>query len=526
MLQVSHLTKYYGTERILNKISFGIERGHKVALVGFNGTGKTTMLKILAGIVEVDSGKIEFQPNITVGFLPQDSNEYNKENVLAFLKKYVGKDDEEFIRNIEIMFAGFGLQSVVKNKKIGDLSSGQKTKVFLTAILLKKPDLLLLDEPTNNLDLPALIWLEDYLQRFKNACIIVSHDRKFLDNVTNKIFELNWTSKDITISNGMYTNFLNQKAKEVEKQFMRHDMQRDEINRIQVLAEQKRQDAIKGAKWKGTDNDHMLIGFKRDRAGNSFKDSKVLYNRIKRMDIIEKPVVRKDLKIKLSAFDDGASKDFLVKDLICGYDDGFRVGPINLDLKFGNKICILGLNGSGKSTFLKTLMGIIPKISGSIEIAKGIKFGNLMQEHESLPTGETLINFLKKRTKQEENIMHNHLVHFGFSEWQLTKKIKTLSPGGRARLILAYFSLTDVNVLVLDEPTNHLDIEAGMALEVALENFTGSVLVVTHDRYFVEKTKLDTIYVLENSILNKVDDFAKFLEEMGNRSKKLIRLLK
>jgi ATPase subunit of ABC transporter with duplicated ATPase domains len=525
MLKVNNITKFYGPEKVLNKISFILERGHKVALVGFNGTGKSTLLKILAGFVDRDAGVIDMHKNATMGFLPQDSSDHDNENILEFLQKYVGENDEPFLRKIEIMFSGFALPSEIKFKKISELSSGQKTKVFLTGLLLKKVDLMLLDEPTNNLDLPALIWLEDFLKRTETAFIVVSHDRKFLDSVTNKIYEIDWKERGLRITNGKYSDYLAQKQKEMARTLLEHEMQNEEMHRLQKSAEQKRDDAKAGSKWMGTDNDKILRGFKRNRAGHSFRDSKVIYARLKRIEKIEKPNYRKDFKIEILPEDSGVSRDILIRDLVCGYDDGFRVGPINLEVPFGSRVCILGLNGSGKSTLLKTVTGLIPKISGEIAISGGVKIGNLMQEHESLPKKETLLGFLKKRTDLDDKYLHNHLLHFSFKEWQIKEKIETLSPGGRARLLLALFAATKVNVLVLDEPTNHLDMEAEDALEKSLAQFEGTVITVTHDRFFVEKNKTDSLYVLDNSTLNKIADFKEYVAEMEKKSKKLLRML-
>jgi len=525
MLKVTNITKFYGPEKVLNKISFILERGHKVALVGFNGTGKSTLLKVLAGLVDRDAGLIEMHKGVTLGFLPQDSTDHNQENVLDFLKKYTGEKSEEFLRKIEIMFAGFGLVTEIKDKKISGLSSGQKTKVFLVGLLLKKVDLMLLDEPTNNLDLPALIWLEDFLKRTETAFIVVSHDRKFLDNVTNKIYEIDWKDRTLRITNGKYSDYLVQKQKEQARTLLEHEMQNEEMHRLQKSAEQKRDDAIAGAKWMGTDNDKILRGFKRNRAGHSFSDSKVIYARLKRIERIEKPNYRKNFKIEILPEDSGVSRDISIRDLVCGYDDGFRVGPIDLEIPFGSRICILGLNGSGKSTILKTITGLLPKISGNISISGGVKIGNLMQEHESLPKKETVLDFLKKRTDLDDKYLHNHLLHFSFKEWQITEKIEVLSPGARARLLLALFAATNVNVLVLDEPTNHLDMEAEDALEKSLAQFEGTVITVTHDRFFVEKNKTDSLYVLDNHILNKIADFKEYVGEMEKKSKKLLRML-
>lgn len=526
MLKVSNLTKYFGEQKILNKISFVVERGHKIALVGFNGTGKTTLLKILSGEQSDYKGKVEFQKNITVGFLPQDPNQYNSEKVIKFLEKYVGDNSPLFYRDVEIMFAGFALPSEVKNKKIGELSSGQKTKVFLTGLLLKRVDLMFLDEPTNNLDLPALIWLEDFLQNTKSSFIVVSHDKTFLDHVANKIYELDWKDRTLEITNGRYSDYLIQKQKEKERQKLQHEIQKQDIKQLRVVIKQKQEKFEKGRKYQGTDNDRILRGYRRDKAGDSLRDAKVVNNRIKRMDIIENPNNRKEFNIEINPEDQGKSRDILISDLVCGYGDGFEVGPINLDIPFTSKVCILGLNGSGKSTLLKTITGRISEISGKISVGSGVKFGNLMQEHESLPGKETVLGFLMKRIDVEKNILHNHLKHFGFIDEQMKTKIETLSPGGRARLLLAYFSADNVNVLILDEPTNHLDMEAEEALSKTLQKFEGTVLVVTHDRFFVEKTGTDLLYVLEDGKLTKIKDFKQYVSEMEKRAKKLLRMLR
>lgn len=553
MLKVKDLTKYYGEDRILNRVSFHVAKEHKVALVGYNGVGKTTLLKILEGEESKDKGKIEFGKNTRVGFLPQDPHMYNKLIVIDYLNQYVGRDDEEFRRELEIMFSGFALDTEIKNKKIAHLSSGQKTKVFLIAILLKRPNLLLLDEPTNNLDLPALIWLEDYLQKMKTAFIVVSHDKKFLDNVANKVYEIDWETKKVIISNGKYSDYLDRKEKEHKRQSIQHEIQKADIKRLRTLAKTKKEKAAAGAKFKGPDNDKISQGYHRNRSANSLHDAKIIYNRIDRIDEIDKPTTRKDFEIDIKADKSASSKDILVRDLVCGYETGslekdaknsdwggnFKIGPINIEIQFGSRVCILGLNGSGKTTFLKTITGRIEPLSGEILNGNGVKFGNLMQEHETLQKGETLINFMERKIdfkkddedsetnpKTKKEYIINHLIHFGFRENQLNTKIGVLSPGGRARLLLAYFSATDVNVLILDEPTNHLDMEAGEALDKALDKFKGTVITVTHDRFFVERNMFETLYLLDNKKIQKLESFKDYVAQMEKRAKKLLHLLK
>jgi ATP-binding cassette subfamily F protein 3 len=526
MIEVKNLTKYYDEERILNRISFKIEKEHKVALVGFNGVGKTTLLKILGGFEKVDKGDIKYNKKVKIGFLPQTSKEYDKYKVIDFLKEYTELvDDEPFRRNIEIMFAGFVLESEIKNKYISELSSGQKTKVLLTALLMKKPNLLLLDEPTNNLDLPALIWLEKYLQDFKSAIIVVSHDKKFLSNIANKVYEIKWSDKTLEISNGTYEDYLERKAKELKRQQLDYDLQQEDINRLKKLAKSKQDDAARGAKYVSPDNDHMLQGYRRNKSAGSLKDSKVIYNRIDRMDKVDKPEHRKSFIIDINESEIGDSREIQIKDLVTGYED-FEIGPIDLKIEASQRICLLGLNGSGKTTFLKTLLGNIDKKSGEIEIGDGIKFGNLTQEQENLPSKEKLIEFLIKKTGESKKTVESILEFFGFIEKDFNKNIALLSPGEKARLVLSLFAIENVNTLILDEPTNHLDLEAIDALDKAVNKFKGTIIFVTHDRQFVEKTRFNKLYLLEKGKINEISNFKDYVSEMEKKSKKLIRMIK
>ncbi len=305
-----------------------------------------------------------------------------------------------------------------------------------------------------------------------------------------------------------------------------HDAQIEEVGRLKTLAKNQQEKGRLGSKWKGSDNDKMLRGFKQNRAGNSFKDSKVTYNRIKRMDITDKPKERRELSLSIEPHIDEGPRNIVMKDVVCGYDDGFSVGPVSFDLPFGKRICIVGPNGVGKSTILKTLVGTIPAKSGEVSIDSGVRFGNFMQEHESLPKEKTLVGFFKFHFPDlERETIHNHLGHFGFSDAAITAPIKVLSPGGRARLLFAYFAAQKVNVLILDEPTNHLDMEAEAALEEALKSFSGTVVTVSHDRRFVEAVDFDTYYVVSERGVERLDDFGTYVQEMEDRSRKLLRML-
>jgi ATP-binding cassette subfamily F protein 3 len=464
IVKTKKIKKSYGSLAVLKDISFSLERGQKAALVGLNGTGKTTLLRIIAGLEEADSGKLELAKGTRIGYLPQD---FNSDSVL---------------------------------------SSGQKTKAALLKILEQGADLLLLDEPTNNLDLPSLVWLENFLQQSEAAGIVVSHDRRFLDRVVNKILEIDWRTKELTITNGTYSDYLKRAVKALARQKADYRLQQEEIERLTARAREKRQEAESGRSWQGqSDSDKLLRGFKRDRAKSSARTAKAMMTRIEHLEKVEKPAEREPLTIKLAADTRAGVRDIYLKDLIVGYDN-FRLSPVSLDLLYGKRIGIVGLNGAGKSALLKTLTGALAPISGKVEIGAGVRIGNMMQEHESLPREEAVLEFLKTKANLTETAAYHQLVKFGFQPDQVKQIIGELSRGARARLLLAYFSVLAVNVLVLDEPTNHLDLEALAALEETLSTYTGTVILVSHDRYFLGQARLDDIYVLADGKLTLMPD--------------------
>ena len=387
MIKVKNLQKRYGTLAVISDISFSIGRGEKVALVGHNGTGKTTLLKIMAGIEEPDAGVVEISRNACIGYLPQDSSLFGNETISEYLRRISGVDviEEElkkiaidlsdsviaeryselhetyerlegyaFDRRMEITLSGFGLNNVGLNHKVSDLSSGQKSKVALAGILLKGVDVLLLDEPTNNLDLPALIWLENFLQETKATCIIVSHDRRFLDRVAKRVFELDWRTRTLNTTKGTYSDYLKMMRKRIMRQKEEYRLQQEEISRLHEKAREKRVESAKGSRWIGSDNDKFLRGFKRDRAGKSAKTAKVIEKRIERIDKIERPIERDLFKISLAAERGHGTLNIQLLNVVAGYLNGFKIGPISLDIRYGERIGIMGLNGSGKSTLLKS----------------------------------------------------------------------------------------------------------------------------------------------------------------------------
>lgn len=559
MIKAKKLQKSYGPLFVLTDVSFSLGRGQKVALVGHNGTGKTTLLKILAGIEELDAGTLEIDQDVHVGYLPQDTSLSGDETISAYLRRVVGVDvleeeikklsdqlcdpikaklydeiQEKYVRldgyvfnhRIEVMLSGFGIQDVGLQRKLSDLSSGQKSKVVLAGILLKGVDLLLLDEPTNNLDLPSLIWLEDFLKKTNATCIIVSHDRQFLDRVVKKIFEINWHTRVLTVTNGVYSDYLAMKVKQIARQKEEHRLQQEEITRLNNQAREKKLDSERGAHWIGSDNDRVLRGFKRDRAGRSGRVAKAIEKRVEHMGKIDKPVERDLFEIPLEAEIDHGKPSIILTDVVAGYSKTFfRIGPMSFEIRYGERVGFMGLNGTGKSTLLKTITGYLPNLEGKIEIGSGIRIGNMMQEHEMLPRDLTPFCFLKERTNLDQEHVYAKLQRFCFNEKQIKSLICTLSPGERARLLLALFSSQSVNMLILDEPTNHLDLEALEALEEVLKTYKGTVLLVSHDRCFIENTLLDKMYVLSDGILSEISDYNAYVRSAEEKARKLIKLL-
>lgn len=558
MLKVDNLHKSYGATVVISDISFSLERGQKIALVGSNGSGKSTLLRLIAGIDELGGGDIVFSKNACVGYLPQDTSTIDDLPIRDYLRKVAGVDviesrmnelshkleekavaaeysdlQDVFLRldgyafdhRIEIVLAGFGLADIGLERRASQLSSGQKSKVTLAGILLKGVDILLLDEPTNNLDLPALVWLEDYLRKSEATVMIVSHDRRFLDRTVRKVFELDSRNHTLNISGGTYSDYLAMKSKRVTRQLQEFQEQQEEIGRLSERAGRLRTSSEKGSSWKGSDNDKFLRGFKQDRAGRSAKAAKSIEKRIDRIDRVEKPIERDPLKIDLVTEKSPISCVIALSNLVVGYDTGFSAGPISLTVSYGTRVGIMGLNGSGKSTLLKTIAGELSPLSGSVDIGRGLKLGNMMQEHETLPRDMTVLDCTMKRTGLAAQETFSHLVKFDITENQIRQSVGNLSPGGRARLLLAIFAATKVNALLLDEPTNHLDLEALEALEEALESYQGTVILVTHDRYFLETAKLDQVYVVSDGVFTKIPDYTTYVKAAETRAEQLLRSL-
>ena len=495
----------YGAETILEEINFEIKEKDKIAIIGRNGAGKTTFLNAIIDndILEEGIGEEKFhiykQGNPVIGYLKQmnfeNSNKTMLEEILEVYKPIIDLEnriqekekalqeqtDEKLIKEYtntleqyemqsgylykkeyEIAIKKFGFKAEDKQKKISEFSGGQRTKIAFLKLLLSKPDILLLDEPTNHLDIVAIEWLESYLKNYPKAVVIVSHDRMFLDKIVNKVYEIEYAS--MVEYKGNYTDFERLKKERYEKQLKDYEYQQAEIKRLQAIADRFR--------YKPTKAKMALSKLKK----------------IEQMTIIEKPE-EYDLKTFYANFDvkvQSGKMVLKVDKLEIGYDK--PIAEISFELYKGQKLAIIGENGTGKSTLLKTLNGNIPKIEGEFEYGYHVQTGYFDQQMEFSNPENTVFeeitqNFPELTTTQARTLLGTFL----FTGEDVFKKINVLSGGERGRLQLCKILKKQPNVLLLDEPTNHMDIVGKESLENILKEYTGTLIFVSHDRYFVNK---------------------------------------
>jgi ATP-binding cassette, subfamily F, member 3 len=506
MLTLKNIRKRYGIEHVLNKVSFSVGARQKIALVGLNGVGKSTLLKIIAGIETPDRGEIIKSKRALIGYLPQEATVESNETLGNYLRRMTGLADLEkemktlepylaepkkleayeisqqeyarlggnnFPRKAKSILEGFRLAHIGFSRPVDKLSGGEKRKAALAGVLLRGADILLLDEPTNNLDLRALLWLENYLKSSSAICIIASHDRRFLDNVAEKVIEIDWHKRDLVIYSGNWSAFAEMKAHKIRKHKEEYKEQEMERARLVVSSDQKMDWVERINTRKEPDHDKLSANFKKERAGRKFMASaKVLDSRGKRLRKIEKPIERAPAAFSFSESEDGKKDNSIVLKNVCfGYKNGFQSERINFKISFSERVAILGDNGAGKSTLLKTITGELKPLDGIRQVGEKLTFGYLMQEHNNL---------------------------------LLDDKKASFSPGECVRQALDLLAARNVNVLVLDEPTNHLDLETIEALEEALQTYTGTILLVTHDRLFLERINLTESFVLEDGKLSAV----------------------
>lgn len=561
MLAVKRIRKSFGTRRLLHEVSFNMSRGQRIALVGENGTGKSTLLKIIAGLEPSDRGTVTLLKGVLVGYLAQETVATGDETALQFLyqatgisaleaemaKLEPGIDQPEILEQYEALrerferlggyvfldrakgiLDGLALDSLDLDRQLDTFSGGEKRKLALAAVLLSGVDLLLLDEPTNNLDLVALLWLETYLVRSEVTLLVASHDRTFLDHVVSRVLAIDPMKHGVMLYNGNWSTYAETKAHHFRRAKELYSAQERERDRVVTSAAEKIHWADETKKKRGPDRDKLASNYKKERAIKKFTGSaKALEGRLDRLNDHEKPFERPPLEFELVPGAKTTPPAIALSRVSIGYDKKQPVAKgITLRLPFRSRTALLGANGSGKSTLIKTILGILPPLVGTVRVGKGAVFGDLMQEGENLPQGETAITYFAKRFRlYERQDVLLLLARFGFVPDEATVKIGRLSPGERVRLVIASLVHRGANILILDEPTNHLDLEAIEALEDALTAYPGTVILVTHDRAFLSHVKLDQSFLLIDGKIESIPDYAAYAKRLEREAKRRLKRL-
>ena len=544
LYQISNGAVAFGDDVILHSIDFEIRNTEKIAIVGRNGCGKTTLLKLISGEVEMEkldsdeSAFIAKAGNPEIGYLKQIAfddpdvtleqevrkcfvkmderkaelaraaaeleHDYSDEKVARYTAmEEAFKDDGGYYyeKEYEVMIRKFGFSDDERKKPIRDFSGGQQTKIAFIKLLLSKPDILLLDEPTNHLDVTTIEWLEGYLKSYPKAVVVVSHDRMFLDNVVDVVYEIEYgTARRYP---GNYTNFIARKKENYDKQMKDHIAQQKEIERLQ----------------------RMVTRFKGKPTKTAMAQSK--QKAIERMVIIEAPdkYDNKTFHANFQPEKETGNDVLYTSELAIGYDHPLSV--VSLDLKRGEKLGILGGNGLGKSTFLKTIVGKIPALSGDYRFGTNVQIGYFDQQMAMYTSNKTVLDdFWDEYPNLTETEARNALGAFLFSGEDVFKNVNMLSGGEKVRLALCKILKTRPNVLVLDEPTNHMDIVGKETLESMLKDYKGTLIFVSHDRYFVKKVATQLL-VFEDGTTNLYqfgyEQYQEKLDKEASESKNVYR---
>ena len=531
ILSCSNICKSFGENDILKQVSFHIEDHEKAAIVGIKGAGKSTLLKVLIGKLNADDGVVTWAKGASIGYLAQHQDLEGAETIydaLLEVKKPVIQMEAR-IRSLELemksasgdeletklseysrlnhefeMADGYSYQSEITgvlkglgftedefSKPITALSGGQKTRVSLGKLLLTKPDILLLDEPTNHLDMESIAWLETYLRNYSGAVIIVAHDRYFLDRVVTKIIELDMGH--CTVFSGNYSAYSDKKA------MLRDAAIRAYLNQQQEI---RHQEAVIA----------KLKSFNREKSIKRAESREKMLDKIERL---EKPTQANDsMDIRLEPDVVSGNDVLTVTDLSKSFDTQTLFTNVDFEIKRGERVAIIGNNGTGKTTLLKIINGIIPADSGQIRLGSKVHIGYYDQEHQVLHMDKTLFQEIQDTYPNMNNTqIRNTLAAFLFTGDDVFKLIRDLSGGERGRVSLAKLMLSDANFLLLDEPTNHLDITSKEILESALNRYTGTVLYVSHDRYFINRTATRILDLTDGSFINYIGNYDYYLEK-------------
>ncbi|NTW14955.1 MAG: ABC-F family ATP-binding cassette domain-containing protein [Candidatus Moranbacteria bacterium] len=547
MLTVRNIFKRYGPVRVLLGADFSVARGQRIALVGRNGVGKSTLLRILAGEEKEDRGEVVRERRMTVSYLPQElpqdatddtlsgylrrasgiaelesemsrlephlDDPVNLERYGELRERYDRMEGYTFDRKAERAIEGVGLGHMPPDRTLSEMSGGERRRAALAAALLSEADLLLLDEPTNDLDLPGILWLESYLRESASAVIVASHDRMFLDAVVEKVLEIDWHFRTTRMWSGNYSTYFKEKAEELRRLREEQSRMEDERVRLYETADEKREWARIGGEQKMPDKDRMSQGYHRDRAERKFgAAAKALTTRAEKVRRVKVSAIRDPLAIFFEA-DSGEDRGIALSGATAGYD-GFVAGPVDMDIPYGSHVGLFGRNGAGKSTVLRMVTGELPLRSGTREVGEGVSFGILSQENDRIPKDLTAIEwFVGSTSITEPAEVSRFLGKFLLTTDELSFPMGELSPGERMRLSLAFLMAKKVPVLVLDEPTNHLDLEAVEALADALRLFPGTVILVSHDRAFLSTLEFDQVRSVEAGKVSVEKGYLEYLEK-------------
>ncbi|MDO5338680.1 MAG: ABC-F family ATP-binding cassette domain-containing protein [Eubacteriales bacterium] len=531
ILSCNNISKSFGTDVIIKSCSFNIEDHEKAAIVGINGAGKSTLLKIITGEESADTGIVTLAKDKTLGYLAQQQDLQSDRSIydeLLSVKQYI-LDMESELRRIEAamnsasgdelealmnrytnlshefemnngyaykseitgVLKGLGFAEEDFSLHVNTLSGGQKTRVSLGKLLLSKPDIIMLDEPTNHLDMESISWLENYLLNYSGAVLIVAHDRYFLDKIVSKIIEID--NGDCTVFSGNYTDYASKKA------ILRNMKLKEYLNQQRDIKHQE----------------EVIAKLKQFNREKSIKRAESREKMLDKMEVVDKPVeLNAKMNIKLEPSVISGNDVLTVTDLTKSFDGNTLFNNINFEIKRGERVALIGNNGTGKTTILKLINGIIQPDSGSIYLGAKVAIGYYDQEHHVLDPDKTLFQEIQDAYPDLNNTqIRNTLAAFLFTDDDVFKYIRDLSGGERGRVSLAKLMLSNANLLILDEPTNHLDIVSKEILENALNSYTGTVLYVSHDRYFINATATRIIELTNQSIVNYIGNYDYYLEK-------------
>lgn len=507
---VNHIAKMYGGNTLFEDISLELKEKERVGLVGRNGSGKTTLFRLLAGQETPDAGQIHWKKGLKIGYLEQIpeyeqsmkvkevlkkafsdletiegkikqmeqemAQDINPEQLLLLMEEY-GKLQEYFTNaggyemeaKIEKMVNGLKIEQLVM-KEYGALSGGEKTKVGLAMLLLQEPDFLLLDEPTNHLDLMAVEWLGKFLQDYNGTILVVSHDRYFLDEVIQKVVDLE--DGEVTTYYTNFTNFTKEKEERLLREFQAYEEQQKKIKKMREAIKRLRE-------WANRANPPNEGLHKRARN---------MERAIERMEKLARPIInRKKMNFDMEASDRSGKDVIQLKNVSKSFGDQLLFQQVQMQISYKDRAAIIGENGSGKSTLLKMILQQMEPDIGEVKMGSNVKIGYLSQHVLMEMEGETVIEAFRNEVHVTEGEARHILAQFLFYGYSVFRKVSNLSGGERMRLRLAQLMYQEINLLILDEPTNHLDIESREVLEEALEDFDGTILAVSHDRYFLNK---------------------------------------